>query len=149
MLGRTYEDQNCSVARTLEVVGERWTLLIVRDVLNGTNRFDGLLRSLGIARNVLSDRLNRLVEHGVLVRVPYRERPLRMEYRPTDSGRELAVVVVAMMQWGDRHANGGASPPRAALHSTCDHEVTARLVCDHCARTAPVTEIVTRPNPAT
>ena len=87
MLNRTYDGQDCPIARALEVVGERWTLLIVRDVLVGPRRFDQLQASLGIARNVLADRLNRLVEEGILERVPYSKRPPRHEYRLTDKGR--------------------------------------------------------------
>ncbi|HEX2432896.1 MAG TPA: helix-turn-helix domain-containing protein, partial [Gaiellaceae bacterium] len=89
MLKRDYVGQNCSVARTLEIVGERWTLLIVRDALLGLRRFDQFQESLGIARNVLTDRLNRLVEEGILERVRYSERPERFEYTLTRKGREL------------------------------------------------------------
>ena len=91
MLKRDYEGQNCSIARALEVVGERWTLLIIRDVFLGRRRFDELQESLGIARNVLTDRLNRLVEEGILARVLYSERPARYEYRLTTKGLELNV----------------------------------------------------------
>src|SRR6266700_5560081 len=114
MLNRDYEGQNCSIARALEVVGERWTLLIIRDVLLGLHRFDQLQESLGIARNVLTDRLNRLVDEGVLERVPYSERPERFEYRLTNKGRELGVPLLALMQWGDRHLS--EKPPRIARH---------------------------------
>lgn len=102
MLNRTYEGQDCPIARALEVVGERWTLLIVRDVLVGPRRFDQLQASLGIARNVLADRLNRLVEEGILERVPYSKRPPRHEYRLTDKGRELEPALSALRQWGDQ-----------------------------------------------
>src|SRR5688572_5843873 len=103
MLQRTYPDQVCSLARALEVLGERWTLLIVRDALLGVTRFDDLLRGLGVARNILTDRLRRLVDAGVLERVEYQQRPPRSEYRLTPVGRELGVAVVALMHWGDRH----------------------------------------------
>src|SRR6266511_5373666 len=103
MLQRTYKNQNCSIARALELVGERWTLLIIRDAFLGLRRFDQFQRSLGVARNVLTDRLNRLVEEGILRRVPYQERPVRFEYRLTDKGRELWPVMMTLMQWGDRH----------------------------------------------
>ena len=102
MLNRTYEGQDCPIARALEIVGERWTLLIVRDVLVGPCRFDQLQASLGIARNVLADRLNRLVEKGILERVPYSKRPPRHEYRLTDKGRELESALSALRQWGDQ-----------------------------------------------
>jgi DNA-binding HxlR family transcriptional regulator len=103
LLRRDYEGQNCSIARALEVVGERWTLLIVRDVFLGLRKFDEIQASLGIARNVLADRLNRLVEEGVLERVRYSERPERYEYRLTRKGRELHIALAGLRQWGDRY----------------------------------------------
>jgi DNA-binding HxlR family transcriptional regulator len=112
MLKRTYEGQNCSIARALELVGERWTLLIIRDVFLGLRRFDELQESLGVARNVLSDRLQRLVAEGILERRAYSERPPRYEYRLTEKGRDLAVPLLALMQWGDRHLS--RKPPRVA-----------------------------------
>src|SRR3954470_5916022 len=99
MLNRDYEGQNCSVARALEVVGERWTLLIVRDVLLGLRRFDELQKSLGIARNVLTDRLNRLVEDGVLEKARYSERPERFEYQLTAKGQDLNIALAGLRQW--------------------------------------------------
>src|SRR5262245_60907047 len=112
VLKRTYEGQDCSIARALELVGERWTLLIVRDALLGLRRFDEFQQSLGVARNVLTDRLTRLVAEGILERTAYSERPPRFEYRLTEKGRELAVPVLALMQWGDRHLS--PEPPRVA-----------------------------------
>ena len=93
MLNREYRDQNCSVARALEIVGERWTLLIVRDAFLGRRRFDEFQESLGIARNVLTDRLTRLVEEGILERVRYSERPERHEYHLTPKGRDLQIAM--------------------------------------------------------
>ncbi|HEU5475586.1 MAG TPA: helix-turn-helix domain-containing protein [Actinophytocola sp.] len=144
MLGRTY-DQVCSVARTLEIVGERWTFLIIRDALLDVRRFDGFLSRLGIARNVLTDRLNRLVENGILERVAYQERPLRYEYHLTTKGRELAPVIITMMEWGDRHLADEAGPPRIAEHKDCAGHVVAQLACEECARPVPVGEVTTRP----
>ena len=111
MLGRTYEDQVCSIARSLEVLGERWTLLVVRDALLGLRRFDDFQRSLRIARNILTDRLARLVTAGVLERIPYQERPVRHEYQLTPMGYELAVPIIGLMHWGDRHFATPAGPP--------------------------------------
>jgi DNA-binding HxlR family transcriptional regulator len=147
MLGRTYEDQVCSVARTLEVLGERWTLLIVRDAMLGLRRFDDFQRSLGIARNVLTDRLNRLVEAGVLERVRYQERPPRDEYRLTPAGRELAVPVVALMHWGDRHLAGPAGPPRLTRHRDCGGTLRAELVCTKCGEPATPGRVDVLPGP--
>jgi DNA-binding HxlR family transcriptional regulator len=110
VLKRDYEGQNCSVARALEIVGERWTLLIVRDAFLGRRRFEEFQESLGIARNVLTDRLNRLVDEGILERVRYNERPERYEYRLTGKGRELHLALSALRQWGDKHLS--EKPPR-------------------------------------
>ncbi len=132
MLGRLYEGQVCSIARTLEVVGERWTILIIRDALLGHTRFDEFLTSLGIARNILTDRLTKLVEHGILTRSRYQDRPVRWEYRLTGRGRELATPVLALMQWGDRHLAGPDGPPRLVRHATCRHPVVEQPVCTRC-----------------
>ncbi|WP_433273400.1 winged helix-turn-helix transcriptional regulator [Actinosynnema sp. CS-041913] len=142
MLRRTYDDQVCSIARTLEVVGERWTLLIVRDALLGVSRFDGFLACMPIARNVLSDRLSGLVEHGVLERVQYQDRPPRHEYRLTSRGRELATVLLALREWGDRHLSGEAGPPRIAEHADCGGHVTTQVVCERCAERVATNKIV-------
>jgi DNA-binding HxlR family transcriptional regulator len=103
VLGRTYDDQDCSIARALEVVGERWTLLVVRDAFKGVRRFEDFQRSLGIARNVLAVRLGRLVDEGILRRERYQERPERFEYRLTEKGRELGPVLQQLQRFGERH----------------------------------------------
>ena len=126
MLKRNYEGQVCSIARTLELVGERWTLLIVRDLFLGLRRFDEFLESLGIASNVLTDRLNRLVDEGIVERVRYNERPERFEYRLTAKGRELRLVLLALMQWGDRHIS--TKPPRIARRRSDRSRVSVALV---------------------
>ena len=126
MLKRDYEGQNCSIARALEVVGERWTLLIVRDAFLGLRRFDEFQESLGIARNVLADRLNRLVEEGILERARYSERPERHEYRLTAKGRELIIALTALRQWGDTYLS--EKPPRLLRRKTDRKPVVAALV---------------------
>jgi DNA-binding HxlR family transcriptional regulator len=126
MLKRDYEGQNCSVARTLEVVGERWSLLIVRDAILGRRRFDEFQESLGIARNVLTDRLNRLVEEGILERVLYTERPARYEYVLTPKGRDLQVALTGLRQWGDKYLSG--KPPRVLRRKSDGKPVVAALV---------------------
>jgi DNA-binding HxlR family transcriptional regulator len=126
MLKRDYEGQVCSIARALELVGERWTLLIVRDVALGHHRFDQLLDGLGIASNVLTERLNRLVSEGVLERVPYSEHPQRFEYHLTKKGRDLGVALLALMQWGDHHLSD--KPPRVARRRSDGSPVIVRLV---------------------
>jgi DNA-binding HxlR family transcriptional regulator len=135
MLKRDYEGQNCSIARALEVVGDRWTLLIIRDAVLGLRRFDEFLDSLGIASNVLTERLNRLVDEGVLERVPYSERPERFEYRLTNKGRELGVALLALMQWGDRHLSD--KPPRIARRRSDKSPVSVRLIAKDGSAIAP------------
>jgi DNA-binding HxlR family transcriptional regulator len=148
MLGRTYDNQICSLARTLELVGERWTLLIVRDALLGLRRFDEFRESLGLARNVLAERLGRLVEGGVLERVPYQERPVRHEYQLTPAGRELGLTVLALMQWGDRHLAGPDGPPRLVKHAGCGGDVVVRTVCDSCGERVTGGAVDMLPGPA-
>ena len=126
MLKRDYEGQNCSIARALEVVGERWTLLIVRDVFLGLRRFEEIQSDLGIARNVLTDRLNRLVEEGILERVRYSERPERFEYRLTPKGRDLNIALTALRQWGDKYLS--EKPPRLLRRKADKKPVVAALV---------------------
>lgn len=126
MLNRDYEGQNCSIARALEVVGERWTLLIVRDAFLGLRRFDQFQASLGVARNVLTDRLNRLVEEGILERVRYGERPERYEYRLTRKGRDLQIALEGLRQWGDKHVSD--KPPRITRRKSDKRPVVAALV---------------------
>jgi DNA-binding HxlR family transcriptional regulator len=126
MLKRDYEGQNCSIARALEIVGERWTLLIVRDAFLGLRRFDQFQESLGIARNVLTGRLNRLVEEGILERVRYSERPERYEYRLTAKGRELNIALVGLRQWGDKYLSD--QPPMILRRRADRKPVVAALV---------------------
>src|SRR3954465_8541154 len=126
MLKRDYEGQNCSIARALEVVGERWTLLIVRDVFLGLRRFDQLQENLGIARNVLTDRLNRLLDEGILGRVRYSERPERFEYRLTPKGRDLQIALAGLRQWGDEYLS--ERPPRIVRRKSGKKLVVAAFV---------------------
>jgi DNA-binding HxlR family transcriptional regulator len=126
MLNRAYESQNCSIASALEVVGERWTLLIVRDVFLGLRRFDQIQESLGIARNVLTDRLTGLVDEGILERVLYSDRPERYEYRLTQKGRDLLLPLAALGQWGDKYVS---DKPTTLLRRKSDKKaITAALV---------------------
>lgn len=147
MLQRTYDDQVCSIARALEVVGERWSLLIVRDALLGLKRFEQFQDSLGIARNVLANRLSRLVAAGVFERVPYQQRPERFEYRLTPMGRQLSVPVLALMQWGDEHLAGPAGPPRLAQHAGCGGELRTGLICRQCQLPVPAEQVKVIPGP--
>jgi DNA-binding HxlR family transcriptional regulator len=126
---KSFADMNCSVAQCLEVVGEWWSMLIVRDAFLGVTRFDAFQQRLGIARNVLQQRLTRLVEAGVLEKAPYSERPPRYDYRLTAKGRDLWPVLTAMRQWGDRYA-APDGPPLQIVHE--DHVCDAVSTCSVC-----------------
>ena len=144
MLKRDYDGQNCSIARALEVVGERWTLLIVRDAFLGIRRFDELQESLGIARNVLSDRLNRLVDEGILERVRYSERPERYEYLLTRKGVDLQLALAGLSQWGDKYESD--KPPRVMRRKSDGKRVVAAFVPKG-TRVLRADEIETVPGP--
>lgn len=146
MLGRTYEGQNCSVARALELVGERWTLLILRDAFGGVRRFEDFQRSLGIARNVLQARLERLRAEGILERRRYLERPKRFEYRLTDEGLDLWPVMVTLLKWGDRH-RAPDGPPTVLEHRDCGGETDAYLHCSRCGRRLTARDVRMVPGP--
>ena len=139
MLRNDYEGQNCSIARALEIVGERWTLLIIRDAFLGLRRFDQFHESLGIARNVLTDRLNRLVEEGILDRVRYSERPERYEYRLTAKGRDLAVTLAGLRQWGDKYLS--EQPPRITRRKADKRPVIAAFVPQGAANIVSVDQL--------
>ena len=144
MLKRDYAGQDCSIARALEVVGERWTLLIVRDAFLGLRRFDEFQQNLGIARNVLTDRLTRLVDEGILERVRYSERPARYEYRLTPKGRELNIAIAGLRQWGDKYLS--ETPPRLLRRKADGRPVVAALVPEGAAvLSADDVESVPRP----
>jgi DNA-binding HxlR family transcriptional regulator len=130
MLNREY-DQICSLARSLEVLGERWTLLVIRDVFYGKRRFDEIQEDLGVARNVLAGRLARLVDEGILEKRAYSERPPRFEYFLTEKGIDLWPVMISMMHWGDRYLSD-QGPPVVIHHKGCDGEVDDRGFCSAC-----------------
>ncbi len=147
MLNRDYPDQICSIARSLEIVGERWTLLILRDAVLGLERFEEFQDSLGIASNVLAARLKHLCEAGVLERVPDEQRPGRPKYVLTTKGRELAPVLIVMMKWGDRHYPTPNGPPRLTLHAGCGGTMAPDFRCDKCGRQLGAGEIQLAPGP--
>ncbi len=126
------DNDRCSIARALGVLGERWSLLIVRDVFNGVRRFDALREHLGVARNVLTNRLQDLVDAGLLERTPYQEfgSRQRFEYGLTAAGRELWPVLMTLMAWGDRHVADGP-PPVEHEHVGCGGKVTLVPICEH------------------
>jgi DNA-binding HxlR family transcriptional regulator len=131
MRRKSFEDMNCSVAQTLEVVGEWWTMLIIRDAFLGVTRFDDFQARLGISRNILAERLDHLVDRGVLERQRYQEHPPRHAYVLTDKGRDLWPVLAAMRQWGDRW-EAPEGPPVVLEHRSCGHLVDVVPTCSHC-----------------
>jgi DNA-binding HxlR family transcriptional regulator len=146
VLPRTYDGQNCSIARTLELVGERWTMLVLREAFLGRRRFDEYAERLGIARNVLSTRLAHLVEEGVLAKVRYQDRPERFEYRLTEKGLDLWPVLISLLQFGDRHY-APAGPPMVITHRGCGGEMTDRRVCTRCGAELTVADVAAQPGP--
>lgn len=144
----SHEDkQGCSIARTLDVIGDRWTILILRDSFRGVRRFDDFQRDLGIARNILTDRLQKLVDHGVLARRPYQQRPTRYEYRLTPKGIALSPALVALMRWGDTWLCEDGGVPLVLTHKSCGTPLDQTFVCWECETTVQPTEIKSRPGP--
>lgn len=139
-------DLPCSLARTLHIVGEWWTLLVLRDVCFGWNRFDEIHEHLGIARNILKARLDTLLEQGMVERSQYQERPDRFDYVPTDKAIDLVPALLALVAWGDRWtAHDG--PPVIFSHRTCGHDTVANVVCSACAQELSREDIDFRPGP--
>lgn len=142
----SFEHVNCSVAQCLEVIGGWWTMLIVRDLFLGVRRFDAIQERLGISRNVLADRLEHLIAHGIVEGRPYQERPPRHEYALTERGRALWPVLTARREWGDEWS-APDGPPLDIVHTTCGH--TARLVhtCSACGEEIDPGDVRARPGP--
>lgn len=141
MLPKDYQTQDCSVARSLEIIGERWTLLIVREALFGCERFDEFAAALGIASNTLTHRLETLVEAGVLDKSADPNDSRRRIYRLTKSGEELGVVVEALREWGDRNTAGGESPPVSLSHNDCGGDLRAIVSCQKCKQPVRAGEV--------
>lgn len=137
----------CSLARTLEVVGDWWSPLILRDLYLGMERFDDLANDLGISRNLLTDRLAKLVEGGVVERIPYQDRPARYSYLLTESGRELVPVLMALTAWGDRWATPDGGPPLELRHQTCGRHFTPTVSCSECGSPITMDDVEARPGP--
>lgn len=141
----SYTDFACSTAQALEVVGEWWTLLIVRDAFFGVRRFEDFTRRLGLSRSVLAGRLAKLVEQGILDTRQYADRPARFEYLLTDKGRDLFPVLVALQQWGDRWAS--PAPPVVLRHRGCGALTTPHLTCSECGGPVDVSNVIAEPGP--
>jgi DNA-binding HxlR family transcriptional regulator len=137
----------CSIARTMDIVGEWWTPLILRDVYLGLRRFDEIRSNLGISRKVLSERLDRLVDDGILERRPYSERPPRHEYLLTEKGRELVPALLALMAWGDRWTAGEGGPPARIRHNGCGRLTDPVVACSECGEALTADNITAEPGP--
>jgi DNA-binding HxlR family transcriptional regulator len=131
MMYELQRPDECSVGRAMDVLGERWTFLILREAFYGVRRFTDMQRSLGIARNILSARLHTLVSSGILERRRYQEEPERFEYRLTEAGRGLYPAIIAIMRWGDEHLSDA---PPVELHHSCGELADPVLVCRHCSK---------------
>lgn len=131
MQRRSFEELSCSVAQALEVIGEWWTPLILRDLFLGVTRFDDFIERLNISRNVLTARLTHLVDHDVIARVAYQDNPVRYDYRLTDKGKDLWVVLSALQGWGDRWA-APSGPPVEMIHKECGHVTHVVPACSEC-----------------
>src|SRR3954471_3368183 len=143
---RPFSDQNCSIAAALAIVGERWSLLVMRDVLLGRRRFAEIKRSLGVAPNILSDRLQQLVEHGLLERRAIGAGSDAHEYVPTAKGRDVSPILTSLLNWGDAYA-APHGPPRVQVHVPCGHDAHPQLHCSHCGEVIRRGELRSRPGP--
>ncbi len=144
---QAFADLNCSIARPLSFLGERWALLVLRDLFLGRRRFDEIQDSLGIASNVLSQRLATLTEEGIVERHRYSEHPERFEYRLTQKGRDLQPVLLALLAWGDRYTAGPEGPPLEQVHTECGHTFHAVATCSECGGAVDTGNVRPRPGP--
>ena len=140
-------EERCSIARTVAVIGDRWTLLILRDCFLRVRRFDEFEARLGITRHVLADRLKKLVTHGVLKKVPYQQRPVRYEYRLTDAGLDMYPLLTCLRYWGDRYAAGRKGPPYLYQHLECGHIFNPVLTCSECGQAVDARAVKVLPGP--
>jgi len=144
-----YDMQNCTIGAALAIVGEKWTFLVLREAFNGVRRFDDIRRRTGAPRQVLSDRLARMVADGLLRKVPYREpgQRARTEYRLTEKGIELFPVIVALMEWGNKYAASPAGPTVELTHRDCGAPLRLQLACDDAHVLASAREVTPLPGP--
>lgn len=143
----TLEDEPCSVARTVSVIGDRWTLLILRDCFLKVRRFEAFQARLGITRHLLAARLKKLTEAGVLKKVAYQQRPTRHEYVLTDKGLDLHPVIMGIVHWGDMHMAGTAGRPLLHRHRTCGCLFDPLMVCSECREPLKARDVVVEPGP--
>lgn len=137
----------CSLARTAAVIGDRWTLLIVRDLFLGVRRFEDFQQRLGLSRALLAERLRLLADRGIVARTAYQERPVRHEYRLTAAGFDLYPVIMAMVDWGNRHLDDGRGPPLLHRHKHCGHDFRPQLHCSQCGEPLDPREVEVHAGP--
>lgn len=136
---------DCSIARSLSVIGDRWTLLVLRDCFLGARRFEQFEQSLGLSPHLLSRRLSKLHREGILERRPYQRRPVRHEYRLTEKGLDLYPVIVSLLGWGDRWMAGKAGSPMSLVHRRCGHPTRPAMTCSECGEVLRAREMTARP----
>jgi DNA-binding HxlR family transcriptional regulator len=144
---QAFAEQNCSIARPLSFLGERWAVLVLREITLERRRFDQIQESLGVASNVLSQRLATLVEEGIVERRRYREHPERFEYRLTQKGLDLEPVLLALLRWGDRYTAGPEGPPLETVHDDCGAAFHMVPTCSQCGEELDPRHIHIRPGP--
>lgn len=142
------KEQPCSLSRTLAVIGDRWTLMVLRDAFMRIRRFEDFHASLGIARRVLTERLSLLVEEGVLEKRAYQDRPVRYEYRLTQKGLDLYPALLALLHWGDVHYGGEKGPPVLRTHAVCGHDFQPVTTCSECGEAIDPKQVIPRWNEA-
>jgi DNA-binding HxlR family transcriptional regulator len=143
----SFAEMRCSLARSLERIGDWWSPLIIRDLFLNVGRFDELVEDLGISRNLLTRRLKSLVESGVIERAEYQRRPTRYEYRLTEAGRDLVPVILALTAWGDRWARPKEGSPILFVHRTCGHQFRPQVTCDMCGEVVASDAVTAVPGP--
>ena len=141
------QDTHCSVARTLEIVSDPWTFLLLREAYFGVRRFDRFKSNLGIPGSTLASRLQRLVKDGLFKQVRYQDSPTRHEYKLTEKGRDLYPSMLILMKWGDRWLAGPEGPPLSILHKACGQPSSALVTCSHCNREIDIKDVTYRDGP--
>lgn len=143
----SFADWPCSIARTMDLLGDWWTPLVLREAFYGIKRFDTFQQELGIARNTLTDRLRRLVDEGLMEKRAYQSEPVRYDYVLTEKGRDFFGVLAVMNSWGNRWLSGDEGAPVVFEHDRCGHEATAEVVCGHCKEPMSVADTHARLGP--
>jgi DNA-binding HxlR family transcriptional regulator len=147
MRNTSFASMHCSLAQSLEVIGDWWTPLVLRDLYLGLDRFDQLVTDLGISRNLLTDRLSTLMNGGLVARTPYQENPVRYAYSLTEAGRELIPILLALTAWGDRWVTPPAGQPLRFTHTTCGKTTIPTVSCSHCGEALTADEVTPASGP--